>query len=278
MRQAHKCMHSFWHCVLWMCLSTGCFNHATRSEVISPKSMPATEDVLVRLSQAQGVNLDEILTEKLLLAPNGKLKNPYTASDLPLNLPDSQVCAMRWDDGTFSTYHLKNFASHNEAQAKGYQLTHHKACGACSGLQDLSVYLSTTDLTTPVRRCASKWFFPDTRIKACLMEEVGFTDRCADAWLYNILHTRDVCFDICVEEYGWGNLILGRFPAQHNLSSGALTRCVQCDEERSGPGFKYAAGRTRRNSGIVSAIQRGTHEIQAVDHTQYFPPNAPVRP
>ena len=90
MRQAHKCMHSFWHCVLWMCLSTGCFNHATRSEVISQKSMPASEELLARLSQAQGTNLDEILTEKLLLEPNGKLKNPYSASDLPLNLSDSR--------------------------------------------------------------------------------------------------------------------------------------------------------------------------------------------
>ena len=164
----HACLLN---CILGAGLLTGCFNHATRSEVISQKSMPASEELWARLSQAQGANLDEILTGKFLLEPNGKLKNPYTASDLALHLSDSQVCAMRWDDDTFATYQLKTFASQKEAQAKGYQLTHHQACGACSGLEDLSVYLSTTDLTTPVRRCASKWFFPATWIKSCLRKK-----------------------------------------------------------------------------------------------------------
>ena len=201
----------------------------------------------------------------------------YTASDLALHLSDSQVCAMRWDDDTFATYQLKTFASQKEAQAKGYQLTHHQACGACSGLEDLSVYLSTTDLTTPVRRCASKWF-SRPRIKSCLVEEVGFTDRCADAWLYNILHTREVCFDVCVEEYGWANMLLGRFPEQHNLSSGELTRCVQCDEERSGPGFKYAAGRTRRNSGVFQRFSVARTRFKRWTILNIFRPKCPPGP
>ena len=35
-----------------------------------------------------------------------------------------------------------------------------------------------------------------------------------------------------------------------------LNRCLECDERESGPVFKSWAGRTRRNSGLTSAINR----------------------
>ena len=34
--------------------------------------------------------------------------------------------------------------------------------------------------------------------------------------------------------------------------NGHLNKCLQCDEDISGPIFKYESGRTRRNSGIIS--------------------------
>jgi hypothetical protein len=46
---------------------------------------------------------------------------------------------------------------------------------------------------------------------------------------------------------------------------------AQCDENKSGAGFKFSAGRTRRNSGIESAIERSESEIYPVDHSAYFP-------
>ena len=41
-----------------------------------------------------------------------------------------------------------------------------------------------------------------------------------------------------------------------NIVNGKLNKCLQCDEDKSGPIFKWYAGRTRRNSGIHSEIDR----------------------
>ena len=38
-------------------------------------------------------------------------------------------------------YRLANFSSKAEAAEAGYEVTHADHCGACSGLQDLGVYL-----------------------------------------------------------------------------------------------------------------------------------------
>lgn len=42
---------------------------------------------------------------------------------------------------------------------------------------------------------------------------------------------------------------------------GSLNSCLQCDEDESGPVFKYYSGRTRRNSGIESEIPRPSDSI-----------------
>lgn len=71
----------------------------------------------------------------------------------------------------------------------------------------------------------------------------------------------------CIKEYGLLNLIRGDFSqSSHNIQDGSLSPCIECDEVMSGAGFKYSAGRTRRNSGIRSAIQRGDHEVYFVEH------------
>ena len=36
----------------------------------------------------------------------------------------------------------------------------------------------------------------------------------------------------------------------------AMNACLQCDEDESGPNFAKFAGRTRRNTGLESAITR----------------------
>ena len=41
-----------------------------------------------------------------------------------------------------------------------------------------------------------------------------------------------------------------------DIVDGKLNPCLECDEVKSGPLFKYYAGRTRRDSGIVSSIPR----------------------
>ncbi|MXZ54720.1 MAG: hypothetical protein F4227_04770 [Gammaproteobacteria bacterium] len=102
------------------------------------------------------------------------------------------------------------------------------------------------------------------------MNDVGFDEPCAETWTYNILHTTDHCKSICIKHYGFWNVLRGKMDLSHTDEQGNLNPCLQCDENTSGPGFKYVAGRTRRNSGIISAIHRQPEEISFVDHSLYF--------
>ncbi len=52
----------------------------------------------------------------------------------------------------------------------------------------------------------------------------------------------------------------------YQLPDGALNPCLQCDEDRSGPVFKAVAGRTRRNTGIASALCRPCDEVSPLVH------------
>jgi hypothetical protein len=48
-----------------------------------------------------------------------------------------------------------------------------------------------------------------------------------------------------------------------------LNKCLECDEDISGPIFKYESGRTRRNSGIKSEIDRPIDQIYNLTHCYY---------
>lgn len=69
----------------------------------------------------------------------------------------------------------------------------------------------------------------------------------------------EVYADVDYSDGRCGNTINGK-PAcsedQWQNGPGRLNPCLQCDECRSGPIFQKIAGRTRRGSGIVSAISR----------------------
>jgi hypothetical protein len=180
------------------------------------------------------------------------------------------VCALKFSGPNESDYTLVDFGAAELASQAGFTVTHHGRCGSCSTLRDLAIYLEQPDLTAPARRCARKWGLD--RIQACFIEEIGFTPDCAASWAYNALNTRKQCRSACIETYGLINLLLHRYPQPNNRPDGSLNACLQCDEEMSGPGFQYSAGRTRRNSGIESAIRRPHDAIQPVDHSAYFRP------
>ncbi len=139
---------------------------------------------------------------------------------------------------------------------QGARVTHHSACGACSSLQDLAVYLGQPDLTTPVRRCAVLSFSEPLSL-GCL-KDLGFTQACAKTWFYNARNTARHCKALCLKSWVTGE--------PNNLSDGSLNACLACDESVSGSVFKRVAGRTRRNSGIESAIQRGDEEVVELEH------------
>jgi hypothetical protein len=144
----------------------------------------------------------------------------------------------------------------SRAEVAGARVTHEGACGACSTLADLAVYIDTPDLTEPVRSCAARLLDrPIEEISACI-EELGFTPACARVWAYNARHTGEVCREIC----------LPLLDAPYHEPDGSLNACIACDEEKSGPVFKLAAGRTRRNSGLATALCRPCTDVVPLEH------------
>jgi hypothetical protein len=166
------------------------------------------------------------------------------------------VCAVLPDPGG---YRLVTFPDAGAASAQGGTVTHTGACGACSSLQDLAVYLETPNLGDPVRDCALIGFGsnPEGTLECIL--GLGFTEPCAQIWAFNSAHTGEVCIAKCLPAVGSPN----------HLPDGTLNDCLICDEEMSGPVFKAIAGRTRRNSGIPSAICRPGEDVSPVLHDAY---------
>jgi hypothetical protein len=242
----------------------------------TPASGPAT--LVDRLKRTQVVNITEIVDGQFDEAGSKagfRVANPYgpgAAETVEAWYRDpgraGQVCALRFADPDRTRYELRGFSSAAEAVAAGFTVTHQGRCGSCSTLRDLAVYLSVPDLVTPARSCARK---SGLEGKAeCFEKTIGFTPYCAQTWAWNARNTRQQCGRVCVSDYGLLNLLFHRYPGPNVDESGRLRPCLQCDEDRSGPGFKYSAGRTRRNSGIESAIARSTTELYPVDHSAYF--------
>jgi hypothetical protein len=193
------------------------------------------------------------------LNPIGVGEDPYAtwAGRAPPPPGPSSVCGVRFEaDRTH--YRVATFASAAEAAELGYRVTHTGACGACSTLQDLAVYLERPDLTSPVRTCGMK---PGTL--GCL-EGLGFSHACAKIWNFNVQNTKRECFGVCMRSW---------MSAEASTTvDGGLNECLQCDEDRSGPVFKAVAGRTRRNSGIRSSIERPDAQVSHVVHDWVPPP------
>lgn len=168
---------------------------------------------------------------------------------------ETLFCGIKFYDSG-KKYKLKTFTSMKILQKESYQLTHKGACGVCSSLQDLAVYLEKPDLTSPVRWCGSLSMVPSAS-KSCL-KKLGFSNACSQIWNDNILHTRKNCKWVCLKSW------MSKKP--FNKPDGSLNSCLQCDEDHSGPVFKAVAGRTRRNSGIISAIGRNPAEVYPISH------------
>ena len=180
----------------------------------------------------------------------------YADKPAELSIPETMVCAIRFTDAAKTHYHLQTYPDANSARADGAHVTHKGLCGTCSTLKDLAVYLRKPDLTAPVRRCGIM-----SGIKSLAMsylKDIGFTDACAETWYYNAKNTARQCFTTCMRSWIAGEA--------SNKPDGSLNNCLECDEIKSGPVFKRAAGRTRRNSGIVSSIGRGSGEFHPLAH------------
>jgi hypothetical protein len=169
------------------------------------------------------------------------------------------VCAVQAAPSVPGGYRLDTFPNREAAAAAGGVVTHSGACGACSSLQDLAVYLSNPDLGEPVRQCALLSLTQGDQAALECIEGLGFTAPCAQIWAFNSYHTRAECLGVCLAALG----------SPYHLPDGGLNPCLACDEEQSGPVFKAVAGRIRRNSGIPVAICRPPEEVEAVLHNAY---------
>ena len=238
----------------------------------------APTKLINQLAQTNALNIDAVITAQFRNAEPARgfsVPDPYHPQALDIVQTwqlgpgrEDKVCALRFSGTDQTNYELHDFESAANANAAGFIITHQGRCGSCSTLQDLAVYLATPDLTTPARQCARR--FGLARKKQCFEGKIGFTTYCAESWTYNTRHTKKACLGTCVSDYGLLNLLFHRYEGDNVNESGELRPCLECDEEKSGPGFKYSAGRTRRNSGIKTAISRPELEIYSVDHSAYF--------
>ena len=83
----------------------------------------------------------------------------------------------------------------------------------------------------------------------CLMA-LGFSEPCVTIWEFNILNTKQECFEVCLLSYITSE--------PNNKPDGSLNDCLQCDEDKSGPNFKYFSGRTRyflNETSITNSVQ-----------------------
>jgi len=248
------------------------------SVCLQPLCADTPASLIGRLQHTRAVNIDVVIETQFSDAGRASgfsVADPYgpkaaeTVRSWQLNSGHKTgVCAIRFTDEEQVDYELRSFESTAAAANEGFTVTHHGRCGSCSALSDLAVYLVTPDLTTPARQCARR--FGMSGKKKCFEEMLGFTPYCAESWAYNARQTRAQCLGVCIGDYGFFNLLFKRYPGENVNESGQLRPCLQCDEDKSGPGFKYSAGRTRRNSGIESAIPRAGSEIYPVDHSAYF--------
>jgi hypothetical protein len=179
--------------------------------------------------------------------------DPYLEPPPP-EPPLAVVCGVLADGPGTRRYRLRDYPSAAEAVAAGATPSHQGRCGVCSTLADLAVYMRHPDLTEPVRACGLAGGGTEQHV-GCL-EALGFTRPCAQIWYYNTLHTRDHCLLEC----------LAALDAPYHLPDGELNDCLRCDEEQSGPVFKAVAGRTRRNTGVPSAMCRPCREVTPLAH------------
>jgi len=187
--------------------------------------------------------------------PEEILEDPYRQPAVEIG---DEVCGVVVEAGGYRT---ETFASEDLAAQAGAAVTHFGPCGACSSLANLAVYARNPDLTEPVRQCGLEGIGGGMEENVACLLELGFELPCAQIWYYNTSHTRDLCLLDC----------LALVDAPYHTEDGELNECLKCDERESGPVFKAVAGRTRRNTGLATALCRPCDEVRPLSHDYPLP-------
>jgi hypothetical protein len=191
------------------------------------------------------------------------LRNPFDPLPFdPYSQPQAHepspgaVCGLLRDATNPQGYFLHTYESTSEAKKAGAFVTHYDACGLCSPLTDLAVYMRHPDLTDPVRQCGLQSTVGGEKKNIQCLQALGFDYPCAQIWYYNTKHTQSKCLAVC----------LAALSKPYHNPDGTLNACMLCDEEKSGQVFKAVAGRTRRNTGLPSSMCRPCSEVLPVFH------------
>jgi hypothetical protein len=234
---------------------TKLFGQPTENTGLGPESCggdcPCTGHVPTTFTDAEV----EALKDRVLLNPPAPLPDdPYQTPELYPDQAD-RFCGVVPGDGL--SYTLVSYDSIAALEVAGATLTHHGACGRCSSLEDLAVYVSRGDLAGPVRGCGIGGFIANQEQSIACLRLLGFTAACAEIWFHNTEATRSRCLEEC----------LGNLDADYHLPDGSLNPCIQCDEDQAGAIFKAVAGRSRRRSGLPSALCRPCQTVAPVTHS-----------
>lgn len=196
-----------------------------------------------------------LLAFELVDPPAELTSDPYERPDVPTESAD-EVCAVKRIAPGSRRYRLVDYPDETSARVDGAVPTHFGRCGLCSSLHDLAVYMRENDLTRAARRCGLEHLEGSPEGDMRCLEALGFSRPCAQIWAYNTRHTKRVCAEPCFLE----------LMSPYHRPDGRLNDCLQCDEDRSGPVFKWIAGRTRRNTGLPNAMCRPCAEVRPLLH------------
>ncbi|MBM4777748.1 MAG: hypothetical protein GQE15_08600 [Archangiaceae bacterium] len=166
------------------------------------------------------------------------------------------VCAVHVVDEGAKTYRLKTHATQAEATAAGGRVTHLDPCGACSTLADLAVFGREADLGRRVQDCGVKTVAAGLEANVTCLQELGFTPACARIWGYSTRFTRGKCLGTCFT----------LLDAAYHLPDGGVNECLACDEKEGAAILRASAGRTRRNTGVPSAVCLPCGSVARVRH------------
>lgn len=190
--------------------------------------------------------------------------NPYydEACDTSPPLQEGGACVVDIEPSSNTncptdwSYSTRTYAgSYQEALDEGLYVTHSRACGTCSSLQDLAAYMETgSSLKNKASICGFRGILNATDGVECFVG-LGFTRNCANIWYDNTNFTSETCFEVCTK------FTITREPSNGPLPNCTLANCLYCDEVNAGPIFKQFAGRARRNSGLLSGIVRNCSEV-----------------
>lgn len=193
-----------------------------------------------------------------------KLTNPFeelTSNPYRQPVPESEpcLCGIVIEDMEEKEYRLETFKDEKEAAEAGAYVTHYDACGLCSTLEDMALYVEDLDIGKAVRECGIKNLATPFRDLLSCLEDLGFSKPCAQIWAYNVRNTQDKCFQVCITDNG-----------KYHNEDGTLTPCLACDEKNSVPVWRATGGRSRRNMGVANNICRFCDEVRPLQHDYPF--------